>query len=419
MRRVVGIALVCGVIAVLGWLLFLKPGTGSGKPGEAGATAGAGGKGRRGGEDGPVPVTTAPVARQDVPIYLDGLGTVQAFNTVTVRPQVDGQLVSVAFREGQDVKAGELLAQIDPRSFQSQLDQANAKKAQDEAQLATARRDLDRYAGLVADGYVSRQQIDTQRETVAQLAATVKADEAAAQTARISLGYTRVVSPIDGVTGLRLVDVGNLVQAASSTGLVVVTQVRPIAVVFTLPEQTLGDIRASGGGQGLQVIALDRDNQKQIATGQLSVVDNQIDQSTGTIKLKATFANEDKALWPGQFVNVRLLVRTEAQGLVIPAAAVQRGASGDYAYVAKDGVAEKRDLSVARIESGVALIAKGLADGERVVTDGQYRLQPGAKLREAGAEPPVAADASPAAGKAGGEGRHGQREAAAAAPTKP
>lgn len=401
MRRVIGIALVCGVIAVLGWLLFLKPGSSSGKPGEAGTSAGAasggGGKGRRGGDDGPVPVTTAPVARQDVPIYLDGLGTVQAFNTVTVRPQVDGQLVSVAFREGQEVKAGELLAQIDPRSFQSQLDQATAKRAQDEAQLATAQRDLERYADLVADGYVSKQQIDTQRQTVAQLAATVKADEAAAQNARISLGYTRVVSPISGVTGLRLVDVGNLVQAASSTGLVVVTQIKPIAVVFTLPEQTLSDIRAAGGGEGLKVVALDRDNQKTVATGTLSVIDNQIDQTTGTIKLKATFANDDKALWPGQFVNVRLLVRTEAQGLVIPAAAVQRGSSGDYVYVAKDGVAEKRELSVARIEAGTALIAKGLGDGERVVIDGQYRLQPGSKLREAGAEAATGAEAAPGA----------------------
>ena len=413
MRRVVAFALGLGVIAVLGWWIFLRAPAADGKNGPAvsadGGAAGVGAgsrRGRRGGgdADGPVPVALGAVARRDVPIYLDGLGTVQAFNTVTVRPQVSGQLVSVAFEEGQEVRKGDLLAQIDPRSFDAQLQQALAQKAQNEAQLNTARRDLQRFRELVGDGYVSKQQLDTQAQTVAQLEATVKANEAAVQNARISQGFARVTAPISGITGLRLVDVGNLVDAGTTGGLVVVTQIRPISVVFTLPEQSLGDIRAAGG-QGLQVLAYDRDNAKALAKGALTVIDNQIDQSTGTIRLKATFANDDKALWPGQFVNMRLLVRTEANGLVIPANAVQRGPEGDFVYVVgKDdkgeAIAEKRDIKVARTENGTALIASGLNDGERIVTDGQYRLQPGSKIREARDEPAAAAAAEPAGGRA-------------------
>lgn len=402
MRRVFGIALGLGVIAVLGWVLFFR-GTATSGPGKPGGKGG-----RHEAFDGPVPVAVGEVRRQDVPVYLDGLGTVQAFNTVTVRPQVDGKLVSVQFREGQEVRAGDVLAQIDPRSFQAQLDQALAKKAQDEALLSTAKRDLDRYTSLVPDGYVSKQQLDTQRQTAAQFDATVKADDAAIQSAKISLDYTRVTSPISGVTGLRLVDVGNLVQAASSTGLVIVTQVKPISVVFTLPEQNLSAIRAAGG-EGLSVVALDRDNQKPVAQGELSVVDNQIDQTTGTIKLKATFPNTDKALWPGQFVNIRLLVRTEKNGLVVPSNAVQRGADGEFVYVANGDAAEKRDVHVTLTEAGVSLIGQGLSDGEKIVVDGQYRLQPGSKIQVAGAE---AAPAEPAAGADAadaGKGEHRRR----------
>ncbi|MCX7070172.1 MAG: efflux RND transporter periplasmic adaptor subunit [Gammaproteobacteria bacterium] len=407
MRNGVAFALGLGVIAVLGWWILGRTPSGEGRSGPAIAaeTAAPGGpagrRGRRGGPgdfDGPVPVAIGAVARRDVPIFLDGLGTVQAFNTVTVRPQVSGQLVSVAFEEGQEVKKGELLAQIDPRSFDAQLQQALAQKGQAEAQLNTARRDLQRFRELVGDGYVSKQQLDTQAQTVAQLEAGVKASEAAVQNARISQGFARVTAPISGITGLRLVDVGNLVDAGTSGGLVVVTQIRPISVLFTLPEQSLGDIRAAGG-QGLEVLAYDRDNARKLAKGELTVIDNQIDQSTGTIRLKATFANDDKALWPGQFVNMRLLVRTEADGLVIPANAVQRGPDGDFVYVVGQDsqgqpVAEKRDITVARSEAGTALIASGLKNGERIVTDGQYRLQPGAKIRETRDEP-VAADAPP------------------------
>lgn len=412
MRRVVAFALGLGVIAVLGWWIFLRQPAvdGSGAPAVAAAGGAAGGSGHRRGKrggpgdhDGPVPVAIAAVSRRDLPIYLDGLGTVQAFNTVTVRPQVSGQLISVAFQEGQEVNKGELLAQIDPRSFDAQLQQALAQKGQAEAQLNTARRDLQRFRELVGDGYVSKQQLDTQAQIVAQLEASVKASEAAVQNARISQGFARITAPISGITGLRLVDVGNLVDAGTTGGLVVVTQIRPISVLFTLPEQSLGDIRAAGG-QGLQVLAYDRDNARKLARGELTVIDNQIDQSTGTIRLKATFANDDKALWPGQFVNMRLLVRTEANGLVIPANAVQRGPDGDFVYLAgKDdkgeAIAEKRDIRVARSESGTALIASGLNDGDRIVTDGQYRLQPGARIREANDEPAAAA-ADGGAGKA-------------------
>lgn len=411
MRRVIAIALGFGVLVVLGGYLWQKPAAdGAGQAGAPaqvaagdGGKGGAGRRGRRGGggdDDGPVPVAIGTVERRDVPIHLDGLGSVVAFNTVTVRPQVGGQLVSIAFEEGQEVDKGDLLAQIDPRSFDAQLQQALAQKAQAEAQLATARRDLQRFRELVGDGYVSGQQLDTQAQTVAQLEAAVKASEAAVQNARVSQGYTRITAPIGGVTGLRRVDVGNIVNAGDTGGLVVVTQVRPIAVLFTLPEQTLAEIRAAGG-QGLKVTAWDRDNARPLAEGRLAVIDNQIDATTGTVRLKATFANDDKALWPGQFVNVRLLVRTEADGLVIPANAVQRGPDGDFVYrVAKndkgEAIAEQRPVSVARSENGRALIASGLAEGERIVIDGQYRLKPGSRIREARDEPaPAATTATP------------------------
>lgn len=411
MRRVIAIALGFGALVVLGGYLWQKPAAdGAGQAGAPaqvaagdGGKGGAGRRGRRGGggdDDGPVPVAIGTVERRDVPIHLDGLGSVVAFNTVTVRPQVGGQLVSIAFEEGQEVDKGDLLAQIDPRSFDAQLQQALAQKAQAEAQLATARRDLQRFRELVGDGYVSGQQLDTQAQTVAQLEAAVKAAEAAVQNARVSQGYTRITAPISGVTGLRRVDVGNIVNAGDTGGLVVVTQVRPIAVLFTLPEQTLAEIRAAGG-QGLKVTAWDRDNARPLAEGRLAVIDNQIDATTGTVRLKATFANDDKALWPGQFVNVRLLVRTEADGLVIPANAVQRGPDGDFVYrVAKndkdEAIAEQRPVSVARSENGRALIASGLAEGERIVIDGQYRLKPGSRIREARYEPaPAATTATP------------------------
>lgn len=394
MSRGLKVALAVVVVAVVVWLVFFRhhggaagetagPGAAAGGPGAGGGPGGGSGGRRRGGggADGPVPVSIAEVQRQDVPIYEDGLGTVQAFNTATVRAQVDGVINRIAFTEGQDVKAGDLLAQIDPRPYQAALDQAVAKRQQDQALLANARADLKRYADLVADGYVSRQQSDTQSHLVSQYEATVRADEGAVKAAQVNLGYTTIKSPIDGVTGIRQIDVGNLASAASSTGLVIVTQIRPISVLFTLPEQTLASIRAADSAK-LTVIALDRDNAKELSRGELTVVDNQIDQTTGTIKLKATFANTDKALWPGQFVNARLLVRTEQGALVVPSAAVQRGPKGEFVYVVGDDqTAQQRDVVTVVAEGGNSRVTSGLKAGEKIVVDGQYRLQPGAKIK--------------------------------------
>jgi multidrug efflux system membrane fusion protein len=340
------------------------------------------GHGKRDGNEGPVPVTVAEAKRQDVPIYLDGLGTVQAFNTATVRAQVSGRLVAVPFKEGDEVRAGDVIARVDPRTYQATLDQAIAKKGQDQAQLAGARLDLKRYLDLVPEGYVTQQQADQQRALVAQYEAAVQADEAAIENDQVQLSYCTITAPFAGVLGIRQVDVGNLVSASDQTGIVVITQIKPIAVIFTLPEQALSVIRGNADPQGLTVIALDRNNQAQLAQGRLSAFDNQIDQSTGTIKLKATFANVDRKLWPGQFVNVRLLASVRKNGLVVPAQAVQRGPDGAFVYVAKpDNTVEMRPLTVAQSEEGLALVDKGVQAGERVVVDGQYRLQPGSKIQ--------------------------------------
>ncbi len=360
--------------------------------------------GHKDGEDGPVPVTVTEVKRQDVPIYLDGLGTVQAFNAATVRAQISGRLLAVPFKEGDEVRAGDLIARVDPRTYQATLDQALAKKAQDQAQLAGARLDLKRYLDLVPDGYVSQQQADQQQALVAQYEAAVQADEAAIENDRVQLSYCTITAPFSGVLGIRQVDTGNLVSASDQTGIVVITQIKPITVMFTLPEQSLAAIRdgTDMDPQGMVVIAVDRGNQAELARGQLSAFDNQIDQATGTIKLKAAFPNTDKKLWPGQFVNVRLLASTRKDGLVIPAQAVQRGPSGTFVYVAKaDQTAEMRPLTVAQTEDGLALVDQGLQAGERVVVDGQYRLEPGSKIRGAGAGGKTgSAEASAAVGAA-------------------
>ena len=328
----------------------------------------------------PVPVVAGQVAQKDVPIYLDGLGTVQAFNAVTVHVQVDGELKKVAFIEGQDVRAGDLLAQIDPAPFRAQFEQAAAKKAQDEAQLANARIELDR--DLVAATAVARQVIDTQKALVDQLAAQVNADQAAIDSANIQLAYTTITSPIDGRTGLRLVDQGNIVHTTDANGLVVVTQLKPISVMFTLPEQNLPAIQKEHAAGDITVLAVDRDNRTVLASGKLAVIDNQIDPTTGTIRMKATFPNEDLQLWPGQFVNARLLLTTRKGGLVVPASVVQRGPEGSYAFVIKeDQTVAVQPVKVAQIENGEALINEGLHPGQEVVVDGQYRLQAGSKVK--------------------------------------
>lgn len=330
----------------------------------------------------PVPVVTTKVLQKDVPIYLDGLGTVMAYNSVTVRVRVDGQLQKVAFTEGQDVKAGDLLAQIDPDPFLTQVAQAEARKTQDEAQLTNARIQLKRNADLLALKIVSQQDYDTQKALVDQFEATVKADQAAIDSAKVQLNYTKILAPISGRTGLRQVDQGNIVRANDANGLVVIAQLRPISVSFTLPEQTLNDIQQQMARGELPVLAVARDDTSVLDEGKLAVIDNQIDTTTGTIRLKATFPNADLRLWPGQFVNARLLLTTRTNGIVVPATVVQRGPDGTYAFVVntEDSTVKVRPVKVGQMASGQALIESGLQPGETVVVDGQHKLQPGAKI---------------------------------------
>jgi multidrug efflux system membrane fusion protein len=323
-----------------------------------------------------VPVTIAPVQKADFPVYLTGLGTVQGFNTVTVRTRVDGQIDKVAFKEGQLVKQGDLLVEIDPRPYQATLDQAKAKKAQDEANLANANLDLQRYTKL--GDFATRQQTDTQRSTVAQLTAQIASDDAAIFNAQTQLDYTQVKSPISGVASLRLVDIGNIVNASTQTGIVSIAQIEPIAVIFTAPEEQLPYITEAQSVQPLKVIAITTDGKKPLAEGSLAVINNQVDTTSGTIRLKAVFDNKDHALWPGQSVSTRLLVKTLKDATVAPDDAVQHGTSGLYAYaVNQDNKAELRKLKVSYSIDGRSVIDSGLSPGEQVITAGQYKVQPG------------------------------------------
>jgi membrane fusion protein, multidrug efflux system len=340
----------------------------------------------------PVPVVAGAAAQKDVPIYLGGLGTVQAFNTVTVRPRVDGQVTKIAFVEGQDVNAGDLLAQIDPDPFRTALDQAIAKKGQDEAQLANARVDLKRYADLLANQGVTEQQYDTQKSLVTQLEATVNADQAVIESAKVQMAYTTITSPIVGRTGMRLVDQGNLVHANDANGIVVITQLKPISVVFTLSAQNLPYIQQeiqATGDSSLPVEAVSQDNTTVLGEGKLAVIDNQIDMTSGTIKLKATFPNTDLRLWPGQFVNPRLLLKVLKAATVVPASVIQRGPEGDFAFVIKDDqTAEVRPVKLApklqdQVDQPEVVVEDGLRPGEHVVVDGQYKLQKGSRIKTA------------------------------------
>jgi multidrug efflux system membrane fusion protein len=347
----------------------------------------------------PVPVVAGKAEEKDVPVYLDGLGTVQAFNTVTVHTRVDGELQQVLFTEGQDVTTGGPLAVIDPRPFQAALDQAIAKKAQDEAQLANAKVTLARNTDLLNKKVIAQADFDASKYSVDQFQAAVQADQAAIENAKTQLDYTQIKSPIDGRTGVRLVDVGNIVHAADTGGIVVITQMHPISVVFTLPEQNLQAILNEGGAKGgLHVTALDRGNTTPLDEGTLAVLDNEIDQTTGTVKLKATFPNADLKLWPGKFVNARLVLTTKKNAIVVPAPVVQRGPQGTYAYVIKpDKTVEMRPIKVAQTEANVAMIDDGLKAGEQVVVDGQYKLQPGAHvaLTTPPPQPPAASPQQP------------------------
>jgi multidrug efflux system membrane fusion protein len=369
-RRAIGAVLVLSLVAIVA-IWRLSPGTEV--PVAAAQTTTPG-----------IPVTAGTVATQDVPVFLHGIGTVQAYNMVAIKSRVDGQIVKVDFKEGQDIKTGDPLFQVDPRPFQAALEQAQAAKQKDEAQLAGAQLDLDRYEKLIGSGWQTRQSYDQQKATVGQLQASIKGDEAQINTAKLNLSYADIRSPIDGRLGARLVDKGNLVHANDNTPLVMITEIKPIFVSFTLPQDNFDDIRESHNKAPLTVYAYSGDGKKQLAEGKLTLIDNAIDQATGTIRLKARFDNDDERLWPGEFVSLRAVLSTRQNVATVPSQTVQDGPDGHYAYVIKpDNTVERRAVEVASIQDGIAVVTKGLTAGERVVVDGQYRLTNGARVNPA------------------------------------
>jgi multidrug efflux system membrane fusion protein len=373
-RRFLTIVAVGAVLIVVAVAIF-----GPGSPRQRNAA-------RSGNPDGPIPVLAAEARIADVPVYLDGVGTTRALNMVTVHSQVDGTLVSVNFREGQDVKEGDVLARIDSTTYQAQLDQVLAKKALDEAQLANARLDLERYTNLLKTNAVNRQQVDTTRALVAQLEAQVRLDQGAIDNARAYVNYCTIVAPIGARVGIRLVDQGNLVHASDPTGIAVLTQIRPISVLFTLPQQQLGQVNKAFAKAPLNVEATESDSKQVLDRGTLQVVNNQVDQTTGTVQLKAEFPNADLQLWPGQFVNVRLLIDTLRQVVVVPTAAVQRGPSGTFVYLLQpDSTVSVRPVGVTQQDEAQAVIANGLQAKDRVVTSGFAQLADGRKVTVSGA----------------------------------
>jgi multidrug efflux system membrane fusion protein len=330
-----------------------------------------------------VPVVAKTVASQDVPIYLRGVGTVIAYNNVLVRSQITGQLIKIAFTQGQTVRKGDLLAEIDPHPYQAQLDQAIANRDRDQAQLANAQANLNRYTPLAAKGYATTQLVDTQKAQLAQLPAMVKADEAVIEQTNTNLAYTKLISPIDGVTGIRQVDEGNIIHPTDANGLVDVTQIQPISLLFSLPQTDFVEIQQQMAKGPLTVLAYSQDEKVQLDEGKLDLVDNQIVQTTGTIRLRASFPNTQRKLWPGELVNARLLLDTRHNGLTIAAPAVQQGPNGSFVWViGSDGTVQMRPVTVSQISEGQALIDSGLKANENVVTDGQYKLEPGALVKE-------------------------------------
>ena len=335
--------------------------------------------------DGParpaVPVTVGKAVKRDLQTFLEGLGTVQAYNTVTIRPQVDGQLVRLAVKEGQDVKAGDLLFEVDPRPYRAAYDQAVAKKAQDQAQLTNAKLDLQRYTNLAEKNFIAHQQLDTTQAQVSQMEAAVKGDQAAIDAARVNLDYCSIRSPIEGRVGIRAVDVGNVVHASESTGLIVITQLQPIHLLFSLAESNLQSILQASSKSMPAVAAISRDGARHLDDGLLDLVDNQVDQTTGMVRLRATLPNKGHVLWPGQFVNARLTLEKLANVTTIPLDAIQRGPEGRSVFVVKnDGTVEQRPIQIGAVSEGVVVIIKGVAEGETVVTSGQYRLETGSKV---------------------------------------
>jgi membrane fusion protein, multidrug efflux system len=389
----------------------------------------------------PVAVDVVRVRRADVPVTLEGLGTVQAFYTVTVTARVDGQIEKVAFKEGQDVKKGDLLVQIDPRPYQAALGVAIATRDKDKAQLANAHLDMDRYAALAPEDLASKQTVDTQRALIAQLTAQVKADEAAIDNARTNLDYTTIASPIDGRTGIRLIDPGNIVHGTATTGMVVVTQLEPIAIIVSLPEENFGELNEALQRGTVTATALSRDDQEVLDTGHVELIDNQIDQTTGTIRVKCILPNQQRRLWPGEFVNVRVLTQIRHQVLTIPASALERGPEGTFTYVVRpDSTVAVTPITTLEQTGDIVVVAKGVSEGEPVVSSNQYRLQSGTLVRanplasagtppgtppsadtSAGTPPAAAADnapppADPAARTAASAGTPGPSGAAAPTP---
>ncbi len=325
-----------------------------------------------------VPVVAGTVTSGDVPLYLQGVGPVFAYNTVIIRSQIQGQITKINFTEGQAVKTGDLLAVIDPRPYQAQLDQANANRSRDEAQLTNAQANLKRYSTLGSQGWATPQLVETQQAQVKQLQAAIKADEAAIEWAQTQLSYTQLTSPIDGVTGIRQVDIGNIIHPTDPNGLVVVTQVEPISVIFTLPETNLPQVQQHLADGTLKVEAYSQDNTMKLDEGNIDFIDNEIVQTTGSVRFRANFPNKEHKLWPGELVNAWLLLDTRHDGLTVPASAVQQGPQGPYAYVINpDSTVAVRPVKVVQVSGGRALIDSGLSAGEQVVVDGQYKLQPG------------------------------------------
>jgi multidrug efflux system membrane fusion protein len=341
------------------------------------------GGGRRGGGQslGPTPVLVADAKSADVPVYIDGVGSVRPLNSVVVRSQVSGKLAAIEFQEGQDVKAGDVLARIDDAIYRAQLDQATAKKAQDEALLANTKLDLERYIRLAQTNAGTQQQADTQRALVAQYEAQLKSDEAAIESAQATLDYTIIRAPIDGRTGIRNVDIGNIVSTSDTTGIVTLSQIKPISVQFSIPQQQLAKINVASAANTLSVQALSGDGKTIIDKGTLAVIDNQVDQTTGTVKLKANFPNEKLVLWPGAFVNARLLVQTLTAAIVVPTASVQRGPTGTFVYLLQpDDTVAMHPVTVGQQDDVQAVITDGVAAGDRVITTGFARLQDGGKV---------------------------------------
>lgn len=389
-----GVWLLLLIVAALATWLIVRPSPAASAAAKRGAD-----------KNRPAPVQVAQAHSGDVGVYLTGLGTVMANNNVTVHSRVDGQLLKLHFQEGQTVQAGDLLAEIDPRPFQAQLAQAEGQKAKDEALLGNAKLDLQRYQTLLAEDSTSKQQVDTQRSLVRQYQAAIKADQGTVAAARLNLTYSRVTAPASGRTGLRQVDPGNIVHASDTNGLVVITQVQPINVLFTLPEVQLAQVlKPLNAGVKLPVDAYDREQKARLAAGQLLTVDNQIDLATGTVKLKAQFANADRSLFPNQFVNVRLLVDTVKNAVLIPSSAVQRGTPGTYVYVVNaDKTVSLRPIKLGPANGDEIAVASGLQAGETVVTDGADKLKDGGKVSIPDRAP--AGDASAPAGKHKG-GKH-------------